>query len=76
MFYFNGEPVAGDIYGDGWMKSPVKLKAGLNEILIRCGQFLAGKVWAHNSSSIKNQFSSALMMSHCHMSCWVNLRRN
>lgn len=39
MFYFNGEPRGGDIYGDGWMKTPVKLKAGLNEIFIRCGQF-------------------------------------
>jgi predicted esterase len=39
MFYFNGEPRAGDIYGDGWMKTPVQLKAGLNEILVRCGSF-------------------------------------
>jgi predicted esterase len=39
MFYFNGEPHGGDIYGDGWMKTPVRLKTGINEILIRCGSF-------------------------------------
>jgi dienelactone hydrolase len=39
MFYFNAEPHGGDIYNDGWMKIPVKLKKGINEILIRCGNF-------------------------------------
>lgn len=39
MFYFNGEPHGGDIYNDGWMKIPVKLKKGTNELLIRCGNF-------------------------------------
>lgn len=39
MFYFNGEPHGGDIYNDGWMKVPVELKAGVNEILVRCGGF-------------------------------------
>ncbi len=39
MFYFNGEPHGGDIYNDGWMKIPVELKKGSNELLIRCGNF-------------------------------------
>ncbi|MEX2234870.1 MAG: alpha/beta hydrolase, partial [Cyclobacteriaceae bacterium] len=39
MFYFNGEPHGGDIYGDGWMYTPVKLKKGANELLIRCTNF-------------------------------------
>lgn len=39
MLYFNGEPRAGDIYSDGWMYTPVRLKRGVNEILIRCGNF-------------------------------------
>ena len=39
MCYFNGEPRAGDIYSDGWMYTPVRLKRGVNEILIRCGNF-------------------------------------
>ncbi len=36
MFYLNGEPRAGDIYRDGWMYTPVRLKKGINEILVRC----------------------------------------
>ena len=39
MCYFNGEPRGGDIYSDGWMDIPVALKKGVNEILIRCGNF-------------------------------------
>ena len=39
MLYFNREPRGGDIYSDGWMYIPVTLKKGLNEILIRCGNF-------------------------------------
>jgi dienelactone hydrolase len=39
MVYVNGEPRGGDIYNDGWMNLPVKLRAGLNEVLIRCGGF-------------------------------------
>lgn len=39
MFYFNSEPHGGDIYSDGWMKIPVKLKKGTNELLIRSGNF-------------------------------------
>ena len=39
MVYFNGQPHAGDIYGDGWMNMPVKLRRGTNELLIRCGNF-------------------------------------
>ncbi|MEX1239525.1 MAG: prolyl oligopeptidase family serine peptidase [Cyclobacteriaceae bacterium] len=39
MLYFNGEPRGGDIYSDGWMTLPVKLKRGVNEIFIRCGNF-------------------------------------
>lgn len=39
MLFFNGEPHGGDIYSDGWMNIPVKLKKGVNELLIRCGNF-------------------------------------
>jgi predicted esterase len=39
MVYFNGEPHGGDIYSDGWVNIPVKLKKGVNELLIRCGNF-------------------------------------
>jgi dienelactone hydrolase len=39
MVYVNGEARGGDIYNDGWMNLPVKLQAGLNEVLIRCGGF-------------------------------------
>lgn len=39
MVYVNGEPRGGDIYNDGWMNIPVKLRKGTNEILIRCGRF-------------------------------------
>ena len=39
MVYFNGEPRGGDIYNDGWLNIPVSLKKGVNEILIRCGNF-------------------------------------
>lgn len=39
MFYLNGEPHGGDIYNDRWMNIPVRLKKGVNEVLIRCGNF-------------------------------------
>lgn len=39
MCYVNGEPRGGDIYNDGWMYLPVKLKKGLNEIYVRCNNF-------------------------------------
>jgi dienelactone hydrolase len=39
MCYFNGAPHTGDIYGDGWMKIPVRLRKGVNEIMIRCSMF-------------------------------------
>jgi predicted esterase len=39
MVYFNAEPHGGDIYADGWMNIPVKLRPGVNELLIRCGNF-------------------------------------
>ena len=39
MAYVNREPRGGDIYGDGWMNIPVRLRKGVNEILIRCGNF-------------------------------------
>ncbi|MDP4209045.1 MAG: prolyl oligopeptidase family serine peptidase [Bacteroidota bacterium] len=35
MFYFNGEPHAGDIYSSNWLYIPVKVKKGLNEIYLR-----------------------------------------
>lgn len=39
MCYFNGAPHTGDIYGDGWMKIPVRLIKGTNEIMVRCSMF-------------------------------------
>ncbi|MBV6639916.1 MAG: prolyl oligopeptidase family serine peptidase [Cyclobacteriaceae bacterium] len=39
MFYINGVPRGSDLYGDGWMYMPVRLKQGLNEILIRGSRF-------------------------------------
>ena len=42
MFYFNGEPHAGDIYSDGWLFIPVRLKKGVNEIYIRTGSLSTG----------------------------------
>jgi predicted esterase len=39
MVYVNGEPRGGDIYNDGWMNLPVKLRSGVNDVLIRCGGF-------------------------------------
>jgi dienelactone hydrolase len=39
MCYFNGVPHTGDIYGDGWMKIPVRLRKGVNEIMVRCSMF-------------------------------------
>jgi dienelactone hydrolase len=39
MLYFNNEPHAGDIYGDGWLYSPVKIRKGKNELLIRTNWF-------------------------------------
>lgn len=37
MFYLNGEPHAGDIYGDKWLYIPARLKKGTNEIFVRTG---------------------------------------
>lgn len=34
MLYFNGVPRSGDMYTYGWMYLPIKLKEGINEILI------------------------------------------
>lgn len=39
MLYFNGTPHGGDIYKSGWLYTPVKLKKGKNEILIRCSRW-------------------------------------
>lgn len=39
MFYINGEPYGGDIYRDDWLYVPVKLKKGVNEILIRSSRW-------------------------------------
>jgi hypothetical protein len=36
MCFVNGDPRGGDIYGDGWVNIPVKLKKGLNEFYVRC----------------------------------------
>ncbi|NJO68978.1 MAG: prolyl oligopeptidase family serine peptidase [Bacteroidetes bacterium] len=40
MFYCNGEPHAGDIYGDKWLYTPVKFKKGLNEIYVRTPRYM------------------------------------
>ncbi len=39
MLYVNGVPHAGDIYWHGYLYIPVKLKKGVNEILIRCSRW-------------------------------------
>ncbi|KEO74314.1 carboxylesterase family protein [Anditalea andensis] len=39
MLFFNGIPYAGDIYKYGWLHSPVQLKKGRNEILVRASRF-------------------------------------
>jgi pimeloyl-ACP methyl ester carboxylesterase len=36
MLYFDGEPHAGDIYGSGYLRIPVRLHAGPNQLLVRC----------------------------------------
>lgn len=41
MLYFNGAPRGGDIYGDGWLYLPVKLKKGKNELYVRGSRFSA-----------------------------------
>ncbi len=51
MFYFNGEPHAGDIYSDKWLYTPVKLKKGLNEIYIRTSRYMYQGVIARLSFS-------------------------
>ncbi len=38
MVYVNGEPRAGDPYGYGWHRLPVKLRAGVNEFLFAAGR--------------------------------------
>lgn len=42
MFYLNGEPHAGDAYGDQWLYTPVRLKKGVNGLYIRTGFMGAG----------------------------------
>ena len=42
MFYLNGEPHAGDAYGDKWLYTPVRLKKGANHIFIRTGVMGSG----------------------------------
>lgn len=39
MLFFNGIPHAGDIYNYGWLYSPVQLKKGRNEILVRSSRW-------------------------------------
>lgn len=58
MLYFNGEPHGGDIYNDGWMNIPVSLKKGVNEILIRCGNFSR---WQGVSARLKFPAGSAMI---------------
>ena len=36
MFFINGVPRFGDPYKSGWLYTPVKLKQGRNDILVRC----------------------------------------
>jgi dienelactone hydrolase len=43
LVYVNGEPRGGDPYGYGFVRLPVKLKAGANELLFRVGR---GRLWA------------------------------
>ncbi|MHC4209489.1 MAG: hypothetical protein ACYSWT_07215 [Planctomycetota bacterium] len=43
LVYVNGEPRGGDPYGFGFVRLPVKLKAGANELLFRVGR---GRLWA------------------------------
>ncbi len=38
MAYLNGTPIAGDPYGYGWLRLPVHLKAGENDLLILTGR--------------------------------------
>ncbi|HNQ38161.1 MAG TPA: alpha/beta hydrolase-fold protein [Prolixibacteraceae bacterium] len=42
MFYLNGEPHAGDVYGDKWLYTPVRLRKGVNALYIRTGYMSAG----------------------------------
>lgn len=39
MLFFNGLPYGGDIYKYGWLYSPVQLKKGNNEILVRSSRW-------------------------------------
>jgi len=38
LVYVNGEPRTGDIYGAGWTRLPIRLRAGRNDLLFRCGR--------------------------------------
>lgn len=38
MAYVNGEPRAGDIYGNGYVSLPIPLRAGTNEVLLAAGR--------------------------------------
>jgi pimeloyl-ACP methyl ester carboxylesterase len=41
MLYLNGEPRMGDLYSYGYMRLPVKIRRGVNEIFIQSGRFSA-----------------------------------
>lgn len=49
MVFVNGEPRAGDLYRMGWLALPVKLRKGVNEIMIRCSSWAR---WQGVSASI------------------------
>jgi poly(3-hydroxybutyrate) depolymerase len=38
LAYVNGEPRVGDIYGHGYVRLPVRLRAGVNDLLFHCGR--------------------------------------
>ena len=46
MFYFNGEPHAGDPYEQNYMLVPVRLKKGLNEIYVRSSGMMSQGITA------------------------------
>ena len=44
MAYVNGEPFAGDPYGNGYLKVPIALKQGANTLLVKITQ--GGGEWS------------------------------
>jgi dienelactone hydrolase len=40
MFYWNGEPHAGDVYNSGYLHTPVHIRKGVNELYIRTSGFM------------------------------------